>query len=195
VRDLLRPRHPVERVHRHPVPALDRRAHAVDDERVVVEVDCAEADRDAELRRLVQRLLAHAVRPPELRRDDAKHDLASDLDRADAVLEPHLREDLGRRIERDRPPDALMDDARAEVPAVAHAALVHPHLRGAADLRLVLGAACTATASRWSPAGRSTSNGVKAPSCRATSSPPTKTVASWSTPSKRTVPGPSTRRR
>jgi len=49
---------------------------------------------------------------PELRRDDAKHDLASDLDRADAVLEPHLREDLGRRIERDRPPDALMDDAR-----------------------------------------------------------------------------------
>src|SRR6266536_3463784 len=134
--ELLGPRHAVQRVDRHPVPAAHRHRHAVDDEAVVVELDGAEAD--VEVARAVEALLAHAVRPPELRRLDAQHDLAVDLHRPDAVLERHARKHFGRRIDPDRAPDALVHEARAEVPAVPHAALVHADAARPADLRLAL---------------------------------------------------------
>src|SRR3954447_4502821 len=136
VRQLLRPRNAVQRVDRHPVPALDRHADAVDDERIVVQRDRPEAD--LEIARPVEALLAHAVRPPELRVVDAQDDLAADFDRADSILEPYLWEDLGLRIERHRAPDALVDHARAEVPAVAHSALVDANSARAPDLRLTV---------------------------------------------------------
>src|SRR4051794_16454432 len=135
--ELLRPRHAVEHVERHPVPAADRHLHTVDTEAVIVELDRPEAD--GEVTRGVETLLAHAVRPPELRRLDAEQRLPLGFDGADTVAQRDGRKALARRIERDGAPDALVDQPRAEVPAVAHAALVHADSARPAHLRLALG--------------------------------------------------------
>src|SRR4051794_34768505 len=135
--ELLRPRHAVEHVERHPVPAADGHLRPVDAEAIGVELDRPEAD--GEVTRAVETLLAHAVRPPELRRLDAEQRLALGFDGADTVAQRDGRKALARRIERDRAPDALVDQPRAEVPAVAHAALVHADSARPADPRLALG--------------------------------------------------------
>jgi hypothetical protein len=137
--DLLRTRHAVEGVDRHPVPALHGHRHAVHDERPRPrELDLPEPDGDLSAAHLdrVETLLAQPVRPPELRLVDAEHDLAVDLDHAGAVDEPHVREDLRRSAQRHRAPDALVDHPRAEVPAVAHPALVGADTTRPPDLRL-----------------------------------------------------------
>ena len=108
---------------------------AVDDERVVVR-QLHRPKADPVPLGLVQVLVAHPVRPPERRLLDAQQLLAVELDHTDAVLEPDLRMRARRRIQRDRTPDSLMNQSRAEVPAVAHPALVHAHTARTTDLRL-----------------------------------------------------------
>ena len=137
MRELLRARDSVQRIDRHPVPAPDRGADAVDDEGVVVrQLDRAEAD--GVTGRVVERLFPEPVGPPEPRLLDPKHDLPVELDRADASFQTHERHSLRGRIERDRPPDPLVDQARTEVPAVPHPALVDSNSARPADLRLAL---------------------------------------------------------
>jgi len=70
---------------------------------------------------------------------DAKHHLAVQLDGADAVLESDERVPLPRRVQRHGLPDALVHEPRAEVPPVAHPALVHAHAARPPDLGLALG--------------------------------------------------------
>ena len=137
-RELVRARHAVERVDRAPVPPLDRRSHAVDEERVVV-CELHRPEADAEAPHLVQMLLPHAVRPPEPRLLHAQHDLALELHGAEPVLQADVGTCFRRcSVERDRAPDALVDHPRTEVPAVAHPALVDAHPARDPHLRLAL---------------------------------------------------------
>src|SRR5581483_3542363 len=140
--ELLGARHAVERVDRRPVPAADRDPLAVDDERVAVaQLDGPEADLERAPGELdvVETLRTGAVRPPELRLLDP-HLLAAEPHDADAVLERDHGLLVGGWVvvQDDAPPDPLVHHARAEVPAVAHARLVHAHLARPPDLRLAL---------------------------------------------------------
>ena len=207
MRELLGPRHAVERVERHPVPAPDRVGSAVHDEAVAVELDRAEADRElapADAQR-VEPLLAVAVRPPELRprrraarRRHARRPVAVEqLELAVAAhdarvpFERHARDDVpcgARRPERHRPPDPLVDEPRAEVPAVAHAALVHAHAARLADLRLALRRRVDDDREQVLAGGDvDRERRERALVMARPRSPSTKTVASWSTPSNTIV--------
>src|SRR4051794_33888162 len=100
---LFGPRHAVERVDRHPVPAAHERALAVDVQRVrqrvlrrvLVRSQLDRAEADAKAVDVVQALLAVAIRPPALRVALLERELAVDLDTPDRAVEADARQALG----------------------------------------------------------------------------------------------------